>query len=85
MKRLAIVAVAALAGCASNPVPTVTAVPVPVQCPAPVLPPKERLPIENLKPGASCEDAIAAYAESLNIAIARGRALERTLKGYARD
>ena len=71
-----------LSGCASVPSSTVTAVPVPTQCPTPEQPPKPRLPIDQLKPGDSCEVTQAAYAESLNVCIRRVNALETLLRGY---
>lgn len=83
MKTTLLLATLALSACAtSTPAPLVQAVAVPVTCPAPTLPAKPRLPVQDLTPGATADSVIRAYAESLRLCAAYSRALEITLSGY---
>lgn len=75
----------ALSACATTPAPLVQAVAVPTECPAPVLPAKPRLPVQDLTAGASADAVIRAYAESLRLCAAYSRALEITLSGYQKQ
>ncbi|KWF99075.1 hypothetical protein WL95_00225 [Burkholderia cepacia] len=74
-----------LAGCSTQPVTSrpVADVVVPASCPAPTLPEKPHLALENLADDAPAEQIIAAYAQSLHACTTYARQLTEILRGYA--
>lgn len=70
-------------GCTTAPVaPSPTLVAVPVQCPAPNVPPRPVLALETMSAPATCEDTIYVYAESLRTCIGYSNQLQTILKAY---
>ena len=78
MKRIAILAAALLAGCASPPREVIrrVEVPVAVPCPAPQRPPRPHLPLADMPQDAAAADIARAAAASLEALTGYAQALE---------
>ena len=81
MKRVAIIAVALLAGCASAPREVIrrVEVPVAVPCPAPQRPPRPHLPLADMPQDATAADIARATAASLEALTGYSQSLELLL------
>ena len=80
MKRIAIIAAALLAGCASAPMERRVDVPVAVPCPTPQRPPRPHLPLSDLPPDATAPDIARATAASLEALTGYVESLELLLR-----
>ena len=78
MKRIAILAAALLAGCASAPRETIRRVEVPVAVPCPTAqrPPRPHLPLADMPQDATAADIARATAASLEALTGYAQALE---------
>lgn len=72
----------ALTGCAATPRTVEVRVPVPVDCPAPVVPARPVLPVGALTADTPPADVVRAYAASVEALMGYAGALEAVLSGY---
>ena len=92
VRALALVLVAALAGCATTPavwtppkLPDTVLVPVAAKCPAPIIPARPDLPLNAVKPGDPPATVVKAYAETVQVLEDYAGQLEAVLQGYLTD
>jgi hypothetical protein len=71
-----------LNACATQSPPKEVEIPIPVNCPAPQIPPKPHLPISNLAPNSSPDTIIKAYASSVELLMGYSNQLITILNGY---
>ena len=81
MVRAALIALL-LAGCATTPRTVEIRVPVPADCPAPVVPARPVLPVGALAADAPPADVARAYAASVEALMGYAMALELLLGAY---